>query len=177
MSIQTELLHFILAYPNNILMINNGKELFNFIDSLLKPHGFVKEKETWYLFTNECVCFFSMEKSSYSGRYGHVMGCFLNEISEGIEKFPKYYKNDLKSSLFNFVGKELSIKVFDLENGVYSNNERENIITELFETYIIPFLMDISSKEKIKNALTKHEHLKFYMKGRLKIALGIPIED
>jgi hypothetical protein len=55
-------------------MISNEKELTEFIDSLLKPHGYTKKKDTWYARINECICFVAIVKSSYGGYYEEAIG-------------------------------------------------------------------------------------------------------
>jgi len=140
-------------------MIVNGKSLFNFIDSILEKEGFIKKKDTWYKSYDECICFFSMGKSPYGGYYEHVMGGFLKELNNSGNEFPAYYKSDLKYTLENLADKELIKRTFDLENGEFTEMEREFVINELMEIYVIPFLKDISSKDFIKEALNKYKGL------------------
>ena len=61
-------------------MLNNSKELYIFLDELFMPHGFFRKKDTYYFSSDECICFFSIGKSSLGGHYDHVMGCFLKEL-------------------------------------------------------------------------------------------------
>jgi hypothetical protein len=148
-------------------MISNGKELFTFLDNLLKPHGFIKKKTTWYLNTPECICFFHIEKSSFGGHYDHVMGCFLKEIHDEIDDFPKYFQNDLKYSLSDLADKDLVVEVLDFENKKFIQNEREDILKDLVENHAVPFLKDISSKEGIIDSIKKYKGLFNRTKGRL----------
>lgn len=158
-------------------MISNGKELYNFIDNLLKLYGYIRKKDTWYLHTIECICFFTLEKSPYgSGYYGHVMGCFLKEIYKEKEDFPKYYKNHLSYHISEIVGQELVKRAFCFENQ-FVDNEREVLIESLIQNCAIIFLKDVSTKEGIRNALNKYDKLQYNMKLTLKAALNIPIED
>lgn len=154
-------------------MIANGKDLYNLIDSLLKPHNYVRKKDTWYLHTTECICFLSIVKSKFSGAYDHVMGCFLKELYKGKEEFPKYFKNHLKFGIDNFVDKEQVKRVFDLENTEFTGNEREEIIRGYIEKYVIPFLNDVSSKHNIKKAVEKYKDLIYWLDGDLRIKLKL----
>jgi hypothetical protein len=43
-------------------MISKGKELYRFIDTIMIPHGYVRKKDTWYLHSEECICFLSVGK-------------------------------------------------------------------------------------------------------------------
>ena len=158
-------------------MISNAKELFGFMDTLLKPQGYLRKKDTYYLVTSECICFFCIIKSDFGGYYEDLMGCFVKGVYDGKDEFPKYYKNNLKYVLNYFVDSNLVKEVFDLENKTYVANEREFLIKELIEMYVIPFLKDISTKEGIRAAIHKYKELKYYMDYDLRSALGISIED
>lgn len=154
-------------------MISNGKELYSFLDKLLKPHGFVKNKDTYYLDSKECICFLSIGKSPFGGHYDHVLGGFVKEINEEKGNFPKFNKSHLKYSLRELANPDIVKEVFDLENNKFVNNERELIIEDLIVNYAIPFLKDISSKSGIKNALNKYENLQYSTTLKLKKHLGI----
>jgi hypothetical protein len=140
-------------------MIANGKALFDHIDSFLKKEGYKKNKDTWYKSTNDCICFFSIGKSAYGGYYEHVMGCFLKELLTTVTDYPLYYKNHLKYSLDLIADSELVKRAFDLENTEFTGEEREFILKELIEVYIIPFLQDVSTKDGIRNAVNKYDGL------------------
>ena len=154
-------------------MIANGKALFDFIDIILRKEGYIKKKNTWYRATEECICFFSIGKSPYGGYYDHVMGCFLKQLNTTGKEFPVYYKNDLKFSIDNFVDPEFVRRVLDLENSEFKDDQREFLIKEFFELYVIPFLNDVGSKEGIKAAVCKYEDLIYYIKGRTRELLCI----
>jgi Domain of unknown function (DUF4304) len=142
-------------------MIVNGKQLYDFIDGLLKPHGYIKKKDTWYLRTTECICFFSIGKSPFAGRYENVMGCFVKAINKGAGEFPVYYKKNLGYGLSEFVGDEEERRLFDLENDQFKNSERELLIKRVIEKYVIPFLDDVSTEGGIKRAIKKYKNLKY----------------
>lgn len=155
-------------------MLNNTKELYSFLDKLFIPNGFYRKKDTYYYSNEECICFFTIVKSSLGGgRYDHVMGCFLKELMINKEDFPKYYTNHLKFSLRHIANKKLVQQVFDFENHSYKNNEREKIIETLIEKKAIPFLKDISTKQGITKAVVKYKDLIHYMKGDLQSHLNI----
>lgn len=155
-------------------MISNQRELYNLIDSVLKPFKFIKKKETWYRHTDDCICYFTCGKSPYGGgEYGHAMGCFLKEIYEGKDEFPKYYKDNLRYSLSDMANKDVVEKVFNLEGRNFVNNERELIITDLITNHAVPFLNDVSTKEGIINAVDKYKGLKNRMDLKIKKALSI----
>ena len=160
-------------------MIVNQKQLFDLIDKILKPHNYIRKRETWYLHTPECICFFTISKSLDGGSYGEAFGCFLKEVkvlTHNLE-FPDYTKSHLRISISFFVDKEIVEKAFDLENHEFKNNEREEAIKHMIEQYVLPFLEGISSKEGLKKSIVKYPGLKNYMKLTLKEALQIPIAD
>ncbi len=159
-------------------MINNASELNSLIDEILKKVGFHKNKNTWYFYSYECICFFTIEKAPHgSGYFGHLLGCFLRELRNDLEEFPKYYEKDLGYNLSEIIGKEIPKNAFDLLNNKFISNERELVITELFENYIIVFLKEVSSKEGIKEAIIKYPKLKFFLSMELKKLLLIPIRS
>ena len=157
-------------------MIANGTDIYYLIDSILKPRGFVRKKDTYYLHTLECICFFSIGKSPFGGHYDHVMGCFVKAIMKEKNEFPKYYKSHLKFNIADIAGKEVVKKVFDLENKEFVKDERERAIRNLIENYLIPFLDDISSVTKILKAIKKYGDLKYYVVSDLQDYLGITVE-
>lgn len=146
-------------------MIANGKALFDLIDTILKKEGFIKKKDTWYKPTEDCICFFTIGKSPYGGYYDHAFGFFIKDLNATGQDYPVFYKCNLKIGLDNFADRELVKRVFDLENHEFANTEREFIITEFFELYVVPFLNDVSSKDGIKSAMNKYQDLIYYLDG------------
>ena len=147
-------------------MINNGNELISYIDSNILPHGFVRKKDTYYRHTEECICFFHIEKSTFGGRYDNSIGCFLKEINDVKEKYPAYYKCNLKYSLRQLFDKKIVHEAFDLENKMYTNHQREDLLENFIKGAVI-FLDDISTKAGISKAMLKYEDLVHYMDGDL----------
>ena len=157
-------------------MISNGKELLNLIDTLLSKEGYIKKKDTWYKHTDECICFFSIGKSPYGGYYDHAFGFSLKGLNTTGQEYPAYYKCHLKIGLEFFADKELVRRVLDIENGEFKNTEREFIISELFQLYLLPFLNEVSSQESIKLAMSKYDNLIHYlnMDARKLLKLKMP---
>jgi len=120
-------------------MLSNTKELYTFLGKLFIPHGFCRKKDTYYLSTDECICFFSIGKSSLGGNYDHMMGCFLKELMIDKDDFPKYNMNHLKFSLRELANRKIVKQVFDFENHAYKNEEREKVIKDLIEKKTLPF--------------------------------------
>jgi hypothetical protein len=155
-------------------MISNKKDFENIIDSLLKPHGFKKKGDTWYLETEDCICFFSFGKSDL-GKLEHVMGSFLKEMMNEKTSYPKYYNSHLKYSLNFFDDLNVDKTIFRIENKAY-DEVREERLKFLMDNYAIPFLKDVSTKGGIKKAINKYPKLKYWMFVPIKKALGIPVE-
>ncbi len=154
-------------------MIANGKALFDFINLILKKEGFVKKKNTWYKLTEDCICFFTIGKSPYGGYYEEAFGFFLKDLNTTGQDYPVYYKCNLKIGLSHMVDEEFVKRAFDLENQEFANTEREFIITEFFELYVIPFLNDVSSKDLIVAAMVKYQDLIYYIDGDSRIYLKL----
>lgn len=159
-------------------MISNKKELYNYLDGIFCALGYVRKRNTWYFLTEECICFFVIEKSDYSGSFGDAFGCFVKElpISSGKE-FPEYYKSHLRISLSFFVDNEIAEKIFDLENQEFKNHERETVIHDLIVKHTLPFLKTISTKQGIKDVSEEYAQLKYYMYAALREAIGISDDD
>jgi len=155
-------------------MLHTTEDFMNFIDHLLQPVGFVKKKDTWYFRTNECLCFISIGKSPYGNYYDHVMGGFLEEINNTKNKFPPYYKADLKYSLGKMADKNTVKRAFDLDDNSFQANEREFLIEKLIKEYAVPFIQDISSKQGMRTALSKYDGLINMTKSDLKNHLKRP---
>lgn len=155
-------------------MINNEKELFALVDLVLKPHGYIKKKDTWYLRTDECICFFIIRKSDFGGKYEPAMGCFLKDLIEtSSTKYPPHFKNHLIYSLEYFVDKGIINRTFDLDSKNFIKDDREIAIKDLIEKYVLSFLEDVSSKDGILNSLNKYNMLKYWIRLPLKNVLGI----
>ena len=120
--------------------------------------------------------FFTLQKSPYGGYYENLMGCFLKELNTTGKEYPAFNKNDLGYCIENFVDKELVRSVFDLKNCEFEEYQREFYINEFFELYVLPFLNDVSTKEGIKQAITKYEDLIYYVKGRTRTLLLIKVK-
>ena len=148
-------------------MIANKKDLFGIVNSILKPQGYIKKGDTWYLHTEECICFFVLEKSPFAGRYEDLMGCFVKKIFQSTDKFPPYYKKNLGYNLDQFIGKDKARNMFDLENQKYSNDKRELEIKEVLVSFILPFLKDVSSEKGILKSIKKYKDLEYYVDGEL----------
>jgi len=158
-------------------MLANGAELYKFLDGLFYPHGFVRKKDTWYLNSNECIVFFHTSKSPFSGHYDHVMGCFYKKVYTDSNNFPKYYKSNLKQGIDNFVEKKKVKMALDMEDNSFKGQEREELLKNLVEVYVIPFLIEISTEEGIRKAVEKKPTLKHYMDAETKDALSISEDD
>ncbi|MBX3254198.1 MAG: DUF4304 domain-containing protein [Chitinophagaceae bacterium] len=157
-------------------MIANQKSLYEFVDRTLKPHGFIKKKDTWYLHTKECICFLVITKSPFAGRYEDLMGAFLKEMNTDGD-FPKYEKGHLKYSFKDIIASKKVKQILDLENNQFKGEEREEAIKNILENYAIPFLQKISTKQGIINAINEYEDLIYRVRTSLKERLGIQDEE
>ena len=133
----------------------------------------LKKKDAWYKHTEDCICFFTIGKSPYGGYFEDAFGFFLKKLNKTGEEYPVFYKCDLKISLEVLADRDLVKRVFDLENLEFANTEREFILTELFELYVIPFLNEVSSKDGIKSAMTKYQDLIYYLNGEARKCLKL----
>lgn len=158
-------------------MISNQKELYTFLDKVLAPYGYKRKVDAWYLENKECICFISVVKSDYSGRYSDSIGAFAKGALETVEKYPKCFKGHLKYNIGDIAENDSTEKAFDLENKDFVAMEREQLLKQLIEKYAIPFLEDVSTEEGIRIALNKYKGLPNRTKLSLKKYLGIPVEE
>jgi hypothetical protein len=151
--------------------------MYAFFDKILSPHELVRYKDTWYQDTGECIVFFCVGKDRGAGRYGDQMGSFLKRIMEEKREYPPYYQAPLRFGLSEFVDRDLVTRVFDLKNDEFKNEEREYLMREFVELYVLPFLKDVSTPERIKGAMDKYPALTYSTYLTLKSALGIPLPE
>jgi hypothetical protein len=172
------LLNIILVkYKSHKIVIGNGKELRTFIDNLLKPHGFIRMKDTWYLNTDECICFLVVSKSIYGGRFESGVGCFYKKVFKGEELYPVYYKSNLRYGIDDLVGghigDDIVKKAFSFRHQDFTGQQREEIVANLIENYVILFLLLITTGDGIKKAVKKYRSLKNRIDGETLEALSI----
>jgi len=160
-------------------MIIIAKDLYGFIDTIMKPHGFVRKKETYYLHTEDCICYLVVEKSPYSGKYGLAMGCFYKKLLDATDKFPDYGRDNLRMSVSALADRDTVQRVFDLEDNEFIKSERETQIAYLIEKCFLPFLNEVNTKEGIVAAIKKYEGHRYQLMADLAVkrALGIPCDD
>jgi len=121
-------------------MISNANELYKIIDSVLCPEGFIRKKDVYYQDHSDLIVAFAVGKAEGAGHYSSVMGCFYKQLLEQKTTFPKFFKSQLRYCLDDFVDEDLVNRVFDLENNEFKGDERELLIKEFVELYVIPFL-------------------------------------
>jgi hypothetical protein len=160
-------------------MIANEKELFAFVDRILKPAGLVRKKDTYYLNTPECTAYVVVAKSDYGGQYSIGMGGFLKSLLGKDNDFPPFYKSHLRMDIGLLTDKDNLKQIFDLENHEFIKSERETKIGYVIEKFVLPFLNEISTKEGIIEAIKKYETSQYRLMVMLdlKRALGIPCDD
>ena len=64
-------------------------------------------------------------------------------------------------------------KAFDLNEKAFKGQEREKVIQDLLENYVVPFLMLISTGVGIKKAVKKYKTLKNRIDVKTREALSI----
>jgi hypothetical protein len=144
-------------------MIVNGKEFIAYINSILCTHGFIKQKDNWYYITEECISIFHTSKSIYPGKFDHTVACYYKKVTNPNEQFPVHYKANVRySTKFitqNSVNSQLMEKAFNLLDTSFKDQEREELIRDMLENYIIPFLKLVSTGDGIKKATKKYKTL------------------
>lgn len=154
-------------------MISNAHDLYLFIDRIFNPYGFIRKKDCYYKNSDECIVFFSLGKTSNaSGYFDHVMGCFLKELQPKVEKYPAYYKCNLKFHLGEFIERQKILDVFSL-NHTLPEFQREVIIQEWLLNIVIPFLKKIDTKKGVGLAMAEYPRLIHYADGELMALLDL----
>lgn len=112
----------------------------------LRTLGFVKKSNNWYLETEETILVVNLQKSQYGEQY--YVNCGVTLKSFGGDPFPKEHLCDIRFRLSSVVPSEKHEeceRALNLENNIFSEEERKIAVTKLFELYGLSLLLDCKS--------------------------------
>jgi hypothetical protein len=138
-------------------MASNTKELESVVTGVLKSKGFTKKGMNWYFATAECICLINLQKSQYGGQY-YVNNAILVRSLDN-DEYPKVEKCHINIRLEQLVPNKSEIKLaLDLEDGSATSQQKDEVLAEAIERYSVPFLMGLSTLDKLKYAV-QHDPL------------------
>jgi hypothetical protein len=105
------------------------------------------------------------------------MGCFVKRVYLENESFPKFNLASVKYGLTNITDRKFVRKAFNLEDQTFKDDEREVQLKGLIENFAIPFLLEISTEDGIREAVKKYDDLKYMIDLDTKAALAMEVED
>ena len=119
--------------------MSEPKILTDAIGKSLKPAGFKRKSDTWFLSTDETISILNLQKSDFGRRYYVNIGVWLKCIGE--VDVPKEYKCHIRfrwTSLIPQDEKQLE-RLLDLDDESVSDADRQCELCRLLEDYLLPF--------------------------------------
>lgn len=148
-------------------MISNKTDLTDFITTTLKPYGFKKRSNIWYLETEECISALALNKSSWSNQFYLDVLLVVKALSKG---------TILKSSSDGeimwridelFEEKRELNEYLDFENVDILSQLRETVLNNALINQALPFLQKLTTVDGIKDMVNKYPKFKYCISDRL----------
>jgi hypothetical protein len=120
----------------------------------LKPYGFRKNARSWYLENPETILIVNVQKSQFGNQFYLNCSVVFRSIST-VEK-PKEYHGDIRFRLESVLlpsEAELCVKLLNLENELFADEERQAKFAELVER-ALPLLLRCRTEAGAAEALS-----------------------
>lgn len=124
--------------------------LVDTIGKLLRPAGFKKKSDSWYLSSEETISVINLQKSDFGKLYFVNIGVLLKCICK--EDFPKEYKCHIRfrwTSLIPQDEKKLE-RLMDFNDEIISDADRLREISRLLEAFILPFFSSAKTLDGLR---------------------------
>lgn len=146
----------------------NSKEFKDLFGEIAKLNNFQKAFGGWFKDSTECIAVLELQKSNYGDYYQLIIKIYIQGMFGDMYAMNKnLVKKDI-GHIFSGEPKEYK-KVFDLTDPI-TDNMREELLKELFQTHIVPFTDNTISKDGI---IEKHQKEGLFLLPNLKKELGI----
>ncbi len=143
------------------------------INELISEAGFKKKSNNWYWANDDVIFVVNLQKSIYGMQFYLNFGVALRDLE--IKEYPKENKSHIRFRLSSIVPvkkkKEVDA-VFDLENNLFSDEKRREIISFYIRDVALPFLFSLSSKEGIAEAISSGKLSKAMVHKKVKELVG-----
>ncbi|NJM14277.1 MAG: DUF4304 domain-containing protein [Bacteroidales bacterium] len=134
------------------------------IGSELKPIGFKKKGNLWFIESSDCFSVLELDKSTWGDQFSILLDVVDKKLNKNIE-IPK--STDGSFSAWGLeellVSKEGFKKNLDLEQDTITTDERKKgNIRSIKMGFGIPFLLEINTVEGLKKTLIKNKRLRYH---------------
>ena len=156
--------------------MGNKKEIIDTLSNILKPNGFKKKGNLWYLESHECYSLLELDKSTWGGQFSILLNVIVKALNN-IE-IPKSIYGGFGGWSLDWLlpERETLQKSLDLEREDINTVQRKTIIEDALQNYGVPFLLEINSIDGLKNVLVKNKRLRYHTTLTLWNFLNIAID-
>lgn len=149
-------------------LLMDNKEFKKMFGEVAKNNGFERAFEGWFMQSDEVIHILELQKSNFSNSYYlnikiYIQGALGNNYIISKE----LVKKDTGDIFLR--PPDTYSRLFDLEFPL-ENEDRKNKLQDLFNQYIVPFIRNTKTKNKIKET---YETGTFFILPAIKIFLGI----
>ncbi|WDZ78011.1 DUF4304 domain-containing protein [Ensifer adhaerens] len=113
--------------------MSSNNPIVDAVADSLKPHGFRKNARSWYLESPETILIVNVQKSQFGNQF--YLNCSVVFRSISTVARPKEYHGDIRFRLESVLSPseaELCVKLLNLENELFSDEERQAKFAGLF---------------------------------------------
>jgi hypothetical protein len=117
------------------------------VASSLKPHGFRKIARSWYMEKPETILIVNVQKSQFGNQF--YLNCSVVFRSISTTDQPKERHGDVRFRLDAILSpsdEALCRSLLDLENNLFSDDERRVQLADLLDRFGLPLLLQCSSE-------------------------------
>ena len=130
------------------------RELLMIIDDVLKPHGFKKKGNNWFLENLDLTKRVNLQKSQFSNSYYINYGYIINSLplkNSMMHVFRGFSSRSKKENI-------LIQKLLDLQSKV-SNETRKTVLTRLLNENLLSEFQKVNTEEELFNDLKNQKNL------------------
>lgn len=146
----------------------------NIIEKILKKlliaKGFKQKKNCWYIDLVETIALIDLQKSKWGNQYYINLAINLKSIL-GTNLYPKENESHIRTRLTSLLSENEKLnleKSLNLEDELYSEIQRKQLITSTIITIVMPIFENLSSIKLIKEFLIKPESKKYLIDRKVK---------
>ncbi len=130
------------------------REFIKYLDAIIKPHGFRKKGNYWYLDSNSLIKVINVQKSDFGNIYYLNYGFIvpeLEEINPDMHVYNRLASLDTKEN----------IRIMDLLNFEKNieDNERQSEIKFYIQNVILKELQNVNTEDDLFKVLKSRPHL------------------